>query len=298
LKIGVVFPQTEIGSDPSVLRDYTQAAEELGYTHILAYDHVVGADPSDRPLGFRGVYTHESLFHEPLVAFGYMAAITSTIEFVTGILILPQRQAVLVAKQAAELDVLSNGRLRLGVAVGWNPVEYEALNEKWTNRGRRIEEQIEVMRALWTNELVDYTGRDHRIDRAGILPLPVQRPIPIWMGGMSEPVMRRTARIADGWFPQVGGPTSSMTRAQAVETIHGYMREAGRDPSELGIEARLQYGKPTPDEWQEQVDGWRTDGATHASLNTMGAGLTTRQHIDAIRSFREGIEAQAGEFTR
>jgi probable F420-dependent oxidoreductase len=185
MKLGVIFPQTEIGNDPIAIRDYAQTAEALGYNHVLAYDHVLGANP-DRPEGWRGPYTHRTPFHEPFVLFAYLAGLTTQLHFVTGIIILPQRQTALVAKQAAALDVLSGGRLRLGVAIGWNPVEYEALGENFHNRGRRIEEQIQVLRALWQNELVTFDGEWYHIPDAGINPLPIQRPIPIWMGGDIE----------------------------------------------------------------------------------------------------------------
>jgi probable F420-dependent oxidoreductase len=287
MKIGVVFPQTEIGDDPIVLRDYAQAAEDLGYNHLLAYDHVLGADP-ERPGGWRGPYTHETLFHEPFVLFAYLGAITTRIEFVSGIVILPQRQTALVAKQAAEVDVLTGGRLRLGVAVGWNAVEYEALGESFGNRGRRIEEQIKVLRLLWTQPVVDFKGRWHSIPKAGIKPLPVQGPIPIWMGGMSEPVMKRTARLADGWFPQFR--TVDATARDTIARMQGYIREAGRDVGDVGIEGRFSIASTTPDDWGGAVEDWRSLGATHFGLNTMGAGLASpRDHIEAIRRFKEVV---------
>ena len=192
MNIGVVFPQVEIGNDPAAIRDYAQAVEAMGYTHILAFDHVLGANPPSHP-GLKGPYTYKHPFHEPFVLFGFLAAVTTRVELVTGIIILPQRQTALVAKQTACVDVLSGGRLRLGVAVGWNFVEYEALGEDFKNRGQRIEEQIEILRALWTKELVTVEGRWHRVTDAGINPPPVQRPIPIWMGGESDPVVRRAA---------------------------------------------------------------------------------------------------------
>src|SRR4029453_17668221 len=198
MNIGVVFPQVEIGQDPAVVRDYAQTVEGLGYTPLLVFDHLPGANP-ERPGGWKGPYTYRHLFHEPFVLFGYLAAVTERVELVTGILILPQRQTALVAKQAAVVDVLSRGRLRLGIGIGWNFVEYEALGENFKNRGRRSEEQIEVLRALWTKELVTFTGRWHKITDAGINPLPVQRPIPIWLGGGAEQVLRRIARLGDGW---------------------------------------------------------------------------------------------------
>ena len=292
MKIGVVFPQTEIGADPLVLRDYAQTAEDLGFSHLLAFDHVLGADP-DRPGGWRGPYTHQSQFYEPLVLFAYLGALTSRIEFVSGIIILPQRQTALVAKQAAAVDVLTGGRLRLGVAVGWNAVEYEALGENFHNRGRRIEEQIKVLRALWTQDVVDFHGRWHSLPRAGINPLPVQRPIPIWIGGMSEPVLKRIARVGDGWFPQFR--SLDETAHATLARLHDYIGAAGRDAAAVGIEGRFSIANTTPDDWTRTIDGWRRLGATHLAVNTMGAGLASpRDHIEAIRRFKETIGA-AGE---
>ena len=200
MHIGVVFPQVEIGTDPGAIRDYAQAVEAMGYTHILTFDHVLGVNP-DRPGGWKGPYTYRHAFHEPFVLFGFLAAGTRRVELVTGILILPQRQTALVAKQAAELDLLTGGRLRLGVGTGRNWMEYEALNEDFASRGRRVEEQIEVLRRLWTTELVTFEGKWHHLDRMGLNPMPSQRPIPIWMGSFTkvvERVIERVARIADG----------------------------------------------------------------------------------------------------
>src|SRR5215472_14838399 len=241
MKIGVVFPQTEIGTDPAVVRDYAQAAESLGYDHLLIYDHVLGAHTASRPK-WTGPYTAAHSFHEPFVVFGYVAACTNRIELVTGVIILPQRQTALVAKQAAAVDVLSGGRLRLGIGVGWNEVEFEALGEDFRTRGKRIDEQVDVMRRLWTTKLVTYDGRWHRVPDAGINPLPVQRPIPLWMGGDSDVVIRRAARLADGWITLPTfrpGPAGQET----VERLHGLIREAGRDPAAFGIEARMALAK-------------------------------------------------------
>ncbi|GCE23978.1 hypothetical protein KDK_77780 [Dictyobacter kobayashii] len=201
MQIGVTFPQTEIGADPQVIRDYAQAVEGMGYQHVLIYDHVLGADPTHRP-GWTG-YTHTEMFHEPFVLFGYLAALTQ-LELVTGVIILPQRQTALVAKQAAEVDVLSGGKFRLGIGVGWNPVEYEALGTDFSTRGRVVEEQIELLRQLWSKEVVTFKGRYHTVTEAGLSPLPVHRSIPVWIGGSSDSALRRAARIADGWFP-LGG---------------------------------------------------------------------------------------------
>src|SRR5258706_927922 len=247
MHIGVVFPQVEIGTDPGAIRDYAQAVEAMGYTHILTFDHVLGANP-ERPGGGKGPYTYRHAFHEPFVLFGFLAAATRRVGLVTGIIILPQRQTALVAKQAAAVDVLSSGRLRLGVGVGWNPVEFEALGEDFHTRGRRIEEQVEVMRALWTKELVTFAGQHHRISDAGLNPLPVQRPIPVWMGGESEVVQKRTARLADGWMPHLWPGAKGQA---AVDRMRTLVREAGRDPARFGIEGRITLARFQRANWQK-----------------------------------------------
>ena len=287
MRIGVVFPQTEIGNDPGALKDYAQAAEELGYSHLLAYDHVLGANPASRP-GWRAPYTHLDSFHEPLVLFGYLAGLTTQLELVTGVIILPQRQTVLVAKQAAEVAILSRGRLRFGIGIGWNPVEYEALGENFNDRGRRSAEQIEVLRKLWSEELVTFHGRWHKITDAGIRPLPARR-IPIWFGGSDERALRRLARLGDGWFPLVG--PDERCRAM-IESIRTYAKEAGRDPSKIGIEGRITYGQGGVETWVKELDAWRKLGASHVSLNTMKSGLESpAAHIEAIRRFQTATAA-------
>ena len=285
MNIGVVFPQVEIGQDPAAIRDYAQAVEAMGYTHILAFDHVLGANP-ERPGGWKGPYTYRHAFHEPFVLFGFLAGVTRRVELVTGILILPQRQTALVAKQAAAVDVLSRGRLRLGVGVGWNPVEFEALGEDFTNRGKRIEEQIDLMRALWTKELVTFQGQWHRVPDAGINPLPVQRPIPVWMGGESEVVVRRAARLADGWMPHFRpGPD-----AQAiVDRLHGLIKEAGRDPGKFGIEGRMTLAQVPPEQRTKEIAEWRAmRGITHLCIYTVGLGLKTPdEHVRTLERFKK-----------
>jgi probable F420-dependent oxidoreductase len=252
----------------------------------LAYDHVLGANPSSRP-GWRPPYTHQSTFHEPFVLFGYLSGLTKTIELVPGVLILPQRQTALVAKQAAALDVLSGGRLRLGIGVGWNPVEYEALGENFSNRGERSKEQVELLRLLWTRELVSFEGRWHKVSDAGINPLPVQRPIPIWFGGGHDRVLRRLARLGDGWFPQL---PPEKCRA-AIEKITAYAREAGRDPKTIGIEGRMTISAASAETWNEQVKAWKEVGATYLGVNTMNSGFSNpAAHIDAIRNFSEATK--------
>src|SRR6266850_41669 len=287
MHIGVVFPQVEIGTDPGAIRDYAQAVEAMGYTHILAFDHVLGANP-DRPGGWKGPYTYRHTFYEPLVLFGFLAAATRRVELVTGILILPQRQTALVAKQAATADVLSGGRLRLGVAVGWNAVEFEALGESFKDRGRRIEEQIEVMRTLWTKELVQVQGQWHSVPDAGINPLPVQRPIPIWMGGESDVVVRRAARLADGWMPHF----RPGAEAQAVvDRLHGLVREAGRDPAAFGIEGRLTLSQIAPEQRAAELAAWRAmRGITHLCIHTVGVGLKTpKEHVKALEELKNDV---------
>ena len=289
MKIGVVFPQTEIGQDPGVIRDYAQAVESMGYTHILAFDSVIGANP-DRPGGWDSQYDYRHDFHEPFALFAFCAAITRRIELATGVLILPQRQTTLVAKQAAEVDVLSGGRLRLGIGVGWSPVEFEALGENIHDRGKRVEEQLEVMRLLWTRELVTYEGRWHRVPDAGIKPLPVQRPIPVWMGGESEAVLRRAARLADGWITLQTfrpGPASQ----QIIDRLHGLLREAGRDPAAFGIEGRVALAKLPPAEWAKELAAWRAmRGITHLCVNTMGLGLPgPEEHVRTLERFERDV---------
>jgi probable F420-dependent oxidoreductase len=289
MKIGVVFPQTEIGQDPAMIRDYAQAVESMGYTHILAFDSVVGANP-DRPGGWDSPYTYQHAFHEPFVLFGFCAGVTRRIELVTGIVILPQRQAALVAKQAAAVDVLSGGRLRLGIGVGWNTVEFEALGENFKNRGKRVEEQLEVMRLLWTKELVTYDGQWHRVPDAGIRPLPVQQPIPVWMGGDSEVVIRRAARLADGWITLPSfrpGPAGQQT----VDRIHGLVREAGRDPAAFGIEARMALAKVPAEARAKEIAAWRAmRGITHLCVNTMGLGLPgPEEHVRTLERFKKDV---------
>ncbi|MBN1667705.1 MAG: LLM class F420-dependent oxidoreductase [Anaerolineales bacterium] len=293
MQIGVTFPQTEFGNDPAAIRDYAQTVEGLGYTHVLAYDHVLGANP-ERPEGFNGPYTYLTHFHEPFLLFSYMAAVTEKLGFITGILILPQRQTALVAKQAAQLDLLCGGRFRLGIGTGWNKVEYTALNQDFHNRGRRSEEQIEVLRLLWTQELVTYAGQWHHIPDAGLRPLPVQRPIPIWLGGHAEPVLQRIARLGNGWLPNYRQAEDAQA---SLEKLDQYLAEAGRNRAEIGLEPRLVYGDGNPARWAKILQGWREAGATHLSINTMGSSFQNPgEHIAALERFAK--ETGVGEIKR
>ncbi len=277
MQIGVVLPQTEIGADAGAVRAYGQRVEQLGFRHLLAYDHVLGADPAVHT-GWKGPYDVNTSFHEPLVVFGYLAALTS-LELVTGIIILPQRQTALVAKQAAEVDLLTDGRFRLGVGLGWNAVEYQALGKDFTTRGRRVEEQVRLLRRLWTEPSVTFEGDHEQVIGAGIAPLPVQRPIPIWFGAQSPAAYRRAGQLADGWFPQ-SPPGPDLDAARAI--VDEGAIAAGRDPSTLGIEGRVSW---TGDLSRliDHVDRWRRAGATHLSVNTMGAGLAgVDDHLNVL----------------
>jgi probable F420-dependent oxidoreductase len=283
MRIGVVFPQTEIGADAGAVRAYAEHVEALGFTHLLAYDHVVGADPNVHA-GWDGPYDLHNTFHEPLVTFGYLAAVTTSLELVTGILILPQRQTVLVAKQAAEVDLLSGGRLRLGVGLGWNAVEYEALGEDFSNRGKRSEEQVDLMRTLWTEQTVTYHGTYHQVTGAGLAPLPIQRPIPVWFGASSPRARRRAGRLGDGWFPMVGpGPKLD----QALQEVAQAATEAGRDPAQIAMEGRVSWNDNV-DDLAAGLRAWADAGASHVSINTMGAGLASvDDHLRALTGAAE-----------
>jgi probable F420-dependent oxidoreductase len=280
MRIGVVFPQTELGGDPGAVRAFAAAALELGYAHIAVFDHVVGADPAVHR-GWSGPYDVHTTFHEPFVLFGYLAALTS-LELVTSILILPQRQTVLVAKQAAEVDLLTQGKLRLGVGLGWNEVEYEALGQNFSDRGARLAEQVALLRRLWTETSVTVAGEHEHVTGAGIAPLPVQRPIPVWFGARADVALRRAGRIADGWFP-MDQPGPALARSTAI--VQRAAVEVGRDPRTLGMEGRINFGSESSSSIDQQIAAWREAGATHLSINTMRAGFSTvDEHIAALAS--------------
>lgn len=282
MKFGVVFPQTEIGADPAALRDYVQTVEGLGYDYLMIYDHVLGANP-ERPGGWRGPYTFREQFHEPLVLFGWMAALTQRLEFVTGILILPQRQTALVAKQTAQVSLLSGGRLRLGVGIGWNAVEYAALGQNFHIRGKRIEEQVSLLRDLWTKPLLNMQGVFDTIPDAGINPLP-PHPISIWFGGDSEVAVQRAARLGDGWIPNY--MPLDVLRV-ALDRMHGYLREAGRDPAQYGLDVRINISRTPQAQWGQEAAELKAIRVSHVAFNTMGAGFKTLdQHLNAIRQFK------------
>jgi probable F420-dependent oxidoreductase len=294
VQIGVVLPQTELGGDVGAVRAYAEGAADLGYAHLLAYDHVVGADPAVHT-GWAGPYDVTTTFHEPLVLFGYLAAIT-TMELVTGIIILPQRQTVLAAKQAAEVDLLTGGRFRFGVGIGWNPVEYEALGQPFDRRGRRFSEQIALMRRLWMESSVSHDGEFDTITGAGINPLPVQRPIPVWIGGQSDAAYRRIGRLADGWFPQVR-PGDDLQHA--LDVIATAARDAGRDPVRIGMEGRVRADATDLERFIRQVEHWRAVGATHVSIDTMRSGQTTvDDHLTVLRAAAEALDLRPNDAAR
>ena len=279
MKLGVVFPQTEIGTDPDVVADFASSAEATGYDHLIAYDHVLGASTASRP-DWQGPYTSESLFHEPFVLFGYLAGVTRTLELVTAVIILPQRQTALVAKQAACVDVLSQGRLRLGIGTGWNAVEYEALAENFHDRGVRSEEQIDVLRRLWADEVISYDGKWHKVTEAGLNPLPAKRRIPVWLGGMAPQVLDRVGRIADGWFPFY-----NPNLAEQLQAVRNAAQRAGRDPAQIGIECMAPMGDAGT-KARDRLRRMQDLGVTHTAVVTMNSGLDgPRAHIDAIKRF-------------
>ena len=285
MQIGVVFPQTELGCDVAAVRTYAGEVERLGYAHLLAYDHVVGADPEVYQ-GWNGPYDVHTTFHEPFVMFGYLAAISS-LELVTGIIILPQRQTVLVAKQAAEVDLLTGGKFRLGIGIGWNAVEYEALGKDFHTRGKRSEEQVDLMRRLWTEQTVTHDGPTERVTGAGIAPLPVQRPIPVWFGVASERAFKRAGRMADGWFPMMN-PGPDLDAAKAV--VDAAAVGAGRDPAAIGMEGRVAWRNGGLDGVVSAVEQWRSAGATHLSIDTMRAGFTSLdEHLAALSAVADAV---------
>jgi probable F420-dependent oxidoreductase len=290
--VGAIFPQTECGTDVTAIGEFVRAVEAMGFDHLFVADHVLGADPAFHSHPSLATYSHEAVVHEALTLLAYLAGITRRLTLATGILILPQRQTALVAKQAAQIDVLSGGRLRLGIGVGWNAVEFEALNETFDNRGRRSAEQIAVLRALWTQPVVDFRGEFHRISHAGLNPMPIQRPIPIWFGVGSreqpvppEPALRRIARLADGWSPNFA--PDAQGRA-LVARVHEYARQAGRDPAALPLEGRVRLAGQEPDGWARQIHAWKALGATSLIAEPRGARLKFPDgHLEALRRFKE-----------
>jgi probable F420-dependent oxidoreductase len=282
MQVGAVLAQNELGPDVAALGDYAQSVQDLGYDFLVVADHVVGADAADHASVDR-VYPIESYLREPLMLGAFLAGVAPRLGFLTSVIILPQRQTVLTAKQAADLDVLLHGRLRLGVGIGWNPIEYQALGMRFSTRARRFEEQIELMRRLWTERVVRYAGQFDTVDAAGINPRPIQQPIPIWIGASAEAAVKRATRIADGYLPLrplEGGWEATMDR------VHSWLNEAERDPSTFGIEGRLEAGQGNPDDWRRTVEMWRRFGASHLSVSTNGVGGPP-QHVHRLREVQQ-----------
>jgi probable F420-dependent oxidoreductase len=286
METGIVFPHAEIGTDPIAIRDFAQAAEALGFTHMLIYDHVLGAE-RNRPGGFRGPYDKDVAFHEPFTTFSYLAALTNRISFMTAVLVLPQRQTALVAKQAAQLSNLSGGRFRLGIGTGWNKVEYDALGQDFHTRGKREEEQVKLLRELWRDTCITFEGKFDRVDLAGLNPLP-RHDIPIWFGGSVDAVLRRTAKLGDGWVPIM--PPNEEAR-RCLDTLQRYLADEGREINDLGIQAQAQIRGGNPDRWSKHAEGWRDLGCTHLAVATMGAGLKrVDDHINAAHQYKDAVE--------
>ncbi|MGJ3240711.1 MAG: LLM class F420-dependent oxidoreductase [Anaerolineae bacterium] len=287
MKYGAIFPQYELSADVDNIRKFMLGVEAMGYDFVLAYDHVLGANP-EREGGWNGPYTYETQFHEIFTLFSYASAITTELEFTTGILILPQRQTALVAKQAAQVDLFTGGRFRLGIGVGWNQVELEGLGEDFSTRGRRSAEQVEVLQLLWQNELVTYEGEFHKLDDVGINPLPIQRPIPIWFGGGADAVLKRMAHYGAGWMP--GGMAMDQVQVR-LEKLHGFLEEAERDPADFGIDPFIPLYRIDEAKQVEYLERWRSLGASHASVLTMHAGYTTvEEHLAALANFIDKVK--------
>lgn len=285
MRIGLVYPQTELGGDPDAVRRIGRAAEALGFDYLLAYDHVLGAVHADREPPLRGPYTEHDPFHDPFVMFAYLAGMTERLEFATGVLILPQRQTVLVAKQCADLDLLSGGRLRLGVGVGWNYVEYDALGQPFARRGRRLDEQIALLRDLWRGEVTSFDGEFDVIDRARLVPGP-GREIPIWFGGFSPPAFRRGVAVGDGFM--FAGKESAVHEALAAARDEAAVQQRSLDG--FGFEY-LALRAPTVDDTVEHAQRWREAGGTHFAAVSMGGGRdSTEAHLDFFATVAERLE--------
>ena len=286
MQIGAVFPHNEIGTDPGAIKAYAQGVEAMGITHLLIYDHVLGADP-DREGGFRGPYDKDVAFHEPFTTFAFIAGVTDKIDLITTVMILPQRQTVLAAKQAAEVALLSNNRFKLGIGVGWNELEYVGLNETFNNRGRRQEEQVDVMRKLWSEDSLDYTGEYHRIDKASINPRP-SKTIPIWFGGSVPALLDRVARLGDGWIPLMGANDKAKA---CIDTIKQTRKAAGLSFDNFGIQAQAQYAGGSPERWRKHAEAWREMGCTHLAIATHNAGPTNVDgHLARIGEYQQALQ--------
>jgi probable F420-dependent oxidoreductase len=285
MQFGAVLPHNEIGSDPVTIRAYLEGLESLGVNHLLAYDHVLGAD-RERAGGFSGPYDKDVAFHEPLTFFAYAAAVTTRLEFMPAVLILPQRQAVLVAKQAAEVAILSGNRLRLGIGTGWNRVEYDALNENFRNRGKREADQVRLLRRLWEEPSISYDSDFHQVDQAGLNPLP-PAPIPIWFGGSAPALLKRCAELGDGWVPLEAPNDSSKS---GLETIRAHREASGKSMDGFGVQAQAQYRGGSPGRWQLHAQQWEAIGATHLAIATHNAGpANVYDHLSRVEEYLAAV---------
>jgi probable F420-dependent oxidoreductase len=285
MEFGAVFPHNEIGTDPGAIRAFAQGVEALGATHLLIYDHVLGADP-DRPGGWKGPYDKDVAFHEPLTTFAFLAGVTERIELMSTVLILPQRQTALVAKQAAEVAILSRNRLRLGVGTGWNKIEYQSLNEDFHTRGRRQAEQVELLRKLWSEDSLTFEGEFHTVDAASINPRP-ERPIPVWFGGSAPALLERCARLGDGWIPLMGANDAAR---KCIDTIARHREAAGLTMDDFGIQAQAQYKGGDPDRWSGHAAKWRELGCTHLAIATHNAGQTDVDgHLKRVAEYLKAV---------
>jgi probable F420-dependent oxidoreductase len=293
MQLGALLPLGDIGGDPGVVRDFAQMAETIGYDFLEAPDHVLGVNAASRPGWDRN--TSEDLFHDPFVLFGYLAGCTTRLGFSTGVLILPQRQTALVAKQAACLDVLCGGRFRLGIGVGWNEAEFTGLNENFHNRGRRSEEQVQVMQALWAAPHVTFSGRWHTIEDAGINPRPASGRVPVWFGGHHERTIERIAKFGDGWMPNAYPPDQSAL--DVFTRLRGLTEAAGRDPAKVGIEVWVAMGSGAEADWADEARFWKAAGASHLCLTTTFnrrhhkriAGHTMADHLAALKRYHAAV---------
>lgn len=287
MKVGVSYPMTEVAGDPDDVRKFIRAAEQIGYRHIMAYDHVLKAPHEARDPPLNGPYTEKHSFHDPFVLFGFAAGLTDTLEFVTGVLVLPQRQTALVAQQAADVDLFSRERLRLGVGIGWNYVEFAGLGQDFRTRGKRVEEQIDLLRQLWTTPVVTFEGRFDHIDRAGINPRP-RRQIPIWLGGHSEPGYVRGAKLGDGFiFASTGkGALEQWGR------VRHHLGEFGRSESDFGRELLAIFARDRQ-EAADHLKIWRDAGGTHGCVASTDKGLGNNidAHIDYIAEVKRLFDA-------
>lgn len=281
MRLNAFFPTLDIGTDPVKIRDWAQAAEDLGFEYIEVPDHVFGAKARG---DWKPLYNEKDPFHETFVMLGFLAAVTKRVKLSTGVLIAPQRQTGVIAKQAAEADILSGGRLRLGIGSGWNHVEYASLGQDWKTRGARQAEQIELLRRLWTEELVSYEGRFHQLTDVSIVPAPVQRPIPIWLGGSSDAAVKRAARIGDGYMPIM---TPDAQAEQKLAMLNETLKSVGRDRSKFGLEAWLRTPEPDEQAWGAAAAGWRKLGADYVMLYPMFRIRSLAEHIRMLRRFKE-----------